>query len=40
MGGHGAINIFLDDISRFRAAGSMSGVLNLEDTRLKSSDST
>ena len=38
MGGHGAINIFLDDISRFRAAGSMSGVLNLEDTRLKSSD--
>lgn len=38
MGGHGAINVFLDDISRFRAAGSMSGVLNLEDTRLKSSD--
>ena len=29
MGGHGAINIFLDDPSRFRAAGSMSGVLNL-----------
>ena len=26
MGGHGAINLFLDDVSRFRAAGSMSGV--------------
>ncbi len=35
MGGHGAINIFLDDTTRFRAAGSMSGVLNLQDTRLK-----
>lgn len=29
MGGHGALNIFLDDPSRFRAAGSMSGVLDL-----------
>ena len=29
MGGHGAINLFLDDPSRFRAAGSMSGVLDL-----------
>lgn len=29
MGGHGAVNLFLDDISRFRAAGSMSGVLDL-----------
>lgn len=38
MGGHGAINIFLDDIARFRAAGSMSGVLRLDDTRLKTSD--
>jgi S-formylglutathione hydrolase FrmB len=38
MGGHGAINVFLDDISRFRAAGSMSGVLSLEETRLKTSD--
>ena len=38
MGGHGAVNVFLDDISKFRAAGSMSGVLNLEDTRLKTSD--
>ncbi|NCC46275.1 MAG: esterase [Bacteroidia bacterium] len=36
MGGHGAINIFLDDTTRFKAAGSMSGVLNLQDTRLKS----
>jgi len=38
MGGHGAINIFLDDVKRFRAAGSMSGVLNLMETRLKSSE--
>ena len=38
MGGHGAINVYLDDISRFRGAGSMSGVLRLDDTRLKSSD--
>ena len=30
MGGHGAINLFLDDVSRFRAAGSMSGVLDLD----------
>ena len=29
MGGHGAINLFLDDPARFRAAGSMSGVLDL-----------
>ena len=29
MGGHGAINIFLDHVSRFRGAGSMSGVLDL-----------
>lgn len=29
MGGHGAINVFLDDVTRFRAAGSMSGVLDL-----------
>ena len=29
MGGHGAINLFLDNVSRFRAAGSMSGVLDL-----------
>lgn len=35
MGGHGAINIFIDDTSRFMAAGSMSGVLNLHHTPLK-----
>lgn len=35
MGGHGAINIFLDDINRFRAAGSMSGVLRLSDSKGK-----
>lgn len=35
MGGHGAINIFIDDTTRFRAAGSMSGVLDLQATRLK-----
>ena len=35
MGGHGAINIYMDDTTRFKAAGSMSGVLNLHDTRLK-----
>lgn len=29
MGGHGAMNIFLDHPDRFRGAGSMSGVLNL-----------
>ncbi len=29
MGGHGAMNIFLDKPERFRGAGSMSGVLNL-----------
>ncbi|PKP06375.1 MAG: esterase [Bacteroidetes bacterium HGW-Bacteroidetes-5] len=40
MGGHGAINIFLDDTTRFRSAGSMSGVLNLHDTRLKEGQMT
>jgi putative tributyrin esterase len=40
MGGHGAINIFLDDTTRFRSAGSMSGVLNLHDTRLKENQMT
>ena len=29
MGGHGAMNLFLDHPERFRAAGSMSGILNL-----------
>jgi S-formylglutathione hydrolase FrmB len=40
MGGHGAINLFLDDTTRFRSAGSMSGVLNLHDTRLKEGQMT
>ncbi len=35
MGGHGAINIFLDNPDRFRSAGSMSGVLDLLHTNLK-----
>ena len=35
MGGHGAINLFIDNPNRFAAAGSMSGVLNLQDTNLK-----
>lgn len=34
MGGMGAINIFLDDVSRFKAAGSMSGVLDIHATSL------
>lgn len=33
MGGHGAISVFLDDIAKFRAAGSMSGVLRLSDSK-------
>jgi putative tributyrin esterase len=37
MGGHGAINIFIDDTSRFRTAGSMSGVLDLPSTSLRKS---
>lgn len=35
MGGHGAINIFIDNMDRFRAAGTMSGVLDLHHTPLK-----
>lgn len=35
MGGHGAINIFMDDTTRFAAAGSMSGVLDIPESRLK-----
>jgi putative tributyrin esterase len=35
MGGHGAINLFLDHPEWFRSAGSMSGVLNLRHTSLK-----
>lgn len=35
MGGHGAVNIFLDNIDNFRACGSMSGVLNLQLSNLR-----
>lgn len=38
MGGHGALNIFMDDTTKFLAAGSMSGVLNLQETRLKNDE--
>ncbi len=34
MGGHGAVNIFIDNHDKFRAAGSMSGVLNLDNGTL------
>ncbi len=34
MGGHGAMNIFLDDPTKFKSAGSMSGVLDLQLTPL------
>jgi putative tributyrin esterase len=27
MGGHGAINVFIDNYDKFKAAGSLSGVL-------------
>lgn len=37
MGGHGAINLYLDHPENFRSAGSMSGVLNLLYTSLKDS---
>ncbi len=35
MGGHGAINLFLDNPTLFRSAGSMSGVLDLRMTGLR-----
>ncbi len=38
MGGHGAINLFIDDPHNFRAAGSMSGVLDLQLTSLKDTE--
>jgi len=38
MGGHGALNIFIDDPSRFRSAGSMSGVTDLRQTTLSNSE--
>ena len=37
MGGQGALNIYIDDPSRFRAAGSMSGVMDLRETTLRES---
>lgn len=40
MGGHGAINIFMDDTTRFKAAGSMSGVLDIHHTNLIESQVT
>ncbi|MDD2241995.1 MAG: alpha/beta hydrolase-fold protein, partial [Bacteroidales bacterium] len=30
MGGHGAINLFIDNYDKFKAAGSLSGVLDLQ----------
>jgi len=38
MGGHGALNIFIDNPARFRAAGSMSGVMDLRQTSLSDSE--
>lgn len=38
MGGHGAIILYLDHPELFRSAGSMSGVLNLQDTSLKETE--
>lgn len=38
MGGHGAVNLFLDHPENFRAAGSMSGVLNLQLTSLRDTE--
>lgn len=38
MGGHGAINLFLDNPCNFRSAGSMSGVLDLQLTSLKNTE--
>lgn len=35
MGGHGAVNIFIDNPDRFRAAGTMSGVMDLHHTPLR-----
>lgn len=37
MGGHGAINLFIDNPTLFKSAGSMSGVLDLELSNLKDS---
>ena len=38
MGGHGSLNIFIDDPSRFRSAGSMSGVTDLRQTSLSNAE--
>lgn len=38
MGGHGAINLFMDHPHLFRSAGSMSGVLDLQFTSLKNTE--
>ncbi len=38
MGGHGAVNLFLDHPENFRAAGSMSGVLDLQLTSLRDTE--
>lgn len=35
MGGHGAVTLFIDNYDLFRAAGSMSGVLDLTHSRLE-----
>lgn len=37
MGGHGAINLYIDDTTKFKSAGSMSGVLDLMHTTLTKS---
>lgn len=38
MGGHGAVNLFLDHPENFRACGSMSGVLDLQMTSLRDTE--
>jgi S-formylglutathione hydrolase FrmB len=38
MGGHGSFSVFIDDPSRFRSAGSMSGVMDLRQTSLSNSE--
>ena len=38
MGGHGAINLFIDNPDKFKSAGSMSGVLDLQLTTLRDNE--
>lgn len=38
MGGHGAVNLFLDHPENFRSCGSMSGVLDLQLTSLRDTE--